>query len=265
MSNDTVGKTIVVALGVCFVWSLLVSTAAITLQPRQERNKRLEKIKNILMVGNLYKDGKNVEKIFKEKITPAIIDLTTGNPLPDDQQKGVLEPANYEIKEVAKHPEYSEAIPGNEDIAGIKRKPRYALVYYIRENNEVSKVIIPVFGKGLWSTLYGFLALDKDLKTIRGITFYEHGETPGLGGEIDNPRWKSLWDGKLAFDENWDLKIEVIKGEVDTTRPEAKYKVDGLSGSTLTTRGVDNLVRFWLGDKGYGHFLKKLREELIHG
>lgn len=265
MSNDTVGKTIIVALGICFVWSLLVSTAAVTLQPRQEQNKRLEKIKNILMVSDLYEQGVDIEKIFTEKVDPAVIDLATGQPLPADRQKGLLAPAEYEIKEVSRHPKYSEAIPGNKDTAGIKRKPKYGLLYYVREDGRVSKIIIPVFGKGLWSTLYGFVALDRDLRTIRGITFYDHGETPGLGGEVDNPRWKAKWDGKLAFDENWDLKIEVIKGEVDTSRSDAKYKIDGLSGSTLTTKGVNELVRFWLGSEGYGHFLKKLREEGIHG
>ena len=109
--------------------------------------------------------------------------------------------------------------------------------------------------------MFGFVALGSDLRTIEGFTFYEHGETPGLGGEVDNPNWKKTWQGKKAFGEDWEVKIEVIKGRVDPSSDKAKYQVDGLSGSTLTTRGVDYLVKFWLGDNGYGPFLKRLREE----
>ncbi len=132
------------------------------------------------------------------------------------------------------------------------------VVYIVVEEGKTSKFILPIYGRGLWSTMYGFMALDRDLKTIRGFTFYEHGETPGLGGEVDNPRWKATWEGKRAFDDEWNLKIQVIKGRVDSSSSEAIYQVDGLSGSTITTRGVNNLVRFWLGEDGYGPFLKKL-------
>jgi Na+-transporting NADH:ubiquinone oxidoreductase subunit C len=96
------------------------------------------------------------------------------------------------------------------------------------------------------------------------VTFYDHAETPGLGGEVDNPRWKDSWKGKQAIDETGKVKIEVLKGVVDTSRPESKYQIDGLSGATLTTRGVDNIVKFWLGDDGYGSLLKRLKEDL-HG
>ena len=138
------------------------------------------------------------------------------------------------------------------------------VVYLAMQGGSMEKIILPVYGKGLWSTLYGFIALDRDLKTIRGITFYEHAETPGLGGEIDNPRWKNIWNGKQAFDEKGNLRIKVIKGIVDTSRQAAKYQIDGLSGATRTTHGVNALVRFWLGSDGYGPFLNKLVEEL-HG
>jgi Na+-transporting NADH:ubiquinone oxidoreductase subunit C len=114
----------------------------------------------------------------------------------------------------------------------------------------------------LWSTLYGFLALDSDLKTIRGITFYEHGETPGLGGEVDNPRWKAQWKGKMAYDDNMKILIEVLKGQVDPTSPQAGHQIDGLGGSTITTRGVHNLVRFWLGENGYKPFLSNIGKEV---
>jgi Na+-transporting NADH:ubiquinone oxidoreductase subunit C len=120
-------------------------------------------------------------------------------------------------------------------------------------------VVIPVEGKGLWSTLYGFLALDKDVNTIKGLTFYQHAETPGLGGEVDNPKWKALWPGRKAFGDDGQPKIAVIKGQAGPVA-EDPYQVDGLSGATITARGVSHLVQFWLGTNGFGPYLKQFKE-----
>jgi Na+-transporting NADH:ubiquinone oxidoreductase subunit C len=113
--------------------------------------------------------------------------------------------------------------------------------------------------------MFGFLALDADFRTIRGFTFYEHGETPGLGGEIDNPRWQKKWQGKLAFSEDGQVMIEVLRGSVEAGDPLAPYRVDGISGATKTTQGVQGLVRFWLGENGYGPFLDRAAEEGLNG
>ena len=107
--------------------------------------------------------------------------------------------------------------------------------------------------------MYGFVALDRDLTTVKGFTFYEHGETPGLGGEVDNPSWKASWVGKNIYNATGNLKIEVIKEKVNPDNKDAIYQVDGLSGATLTTRGINNLVRFWLSADGYGPFIENLR------
>ena len=120
---------------------------------------------------------------------------------------------------------------------------------------------MPVRGYGLWGILYGYLAISNDLNTIVGLEFYEHKETPGLGAEIDNPAWKALWNGKKLFDEEGNLLIEVIKGKVAANDMESTYKVDGLSGATLTSNGVTNLLAFWLGELGYSKFLLSLKEE----
>jgi len=110
--------------------------------------------------------------------------------------------------------------------------------------------------------MYGFIALDRDLKTVRGFTIYDHGETPGLGGEVDNPRWKRSWKGKQAFDEAGNLMINVVKGAVDVSRPDAPYHIEGLSGATLTTQSLNGMVRFWLGENGYSTLIQKLREDI---
>lgn len=129
-------------------------------------------------------------------------------------------------------------------------------VYIAKDNGKITHYIFPVQGKGLWSTMYGFLALSPDFKTVLGMGFYDHGETPGLGGEITNPKWLASFKGKIAFDDNMHFKLHVLKGKVDPKDDAAKYEIDGLSGATLTTKGVDHLIKFWLSDEGYLPFMK---------
>lgn len=261
MSNDSIKKTLQVALGVCFVASILVSSAAVGLKPIQDENKKLDLLKNILSAGDLYKDGEDPNNIFKENISPEIIDLATGDVIPESEFDSELSIEKFSIPLLQASTKWGQDIPANKDIAGIKRMPKVMAVYRVMDGDEVVKYILPIYGKGLWSTLYGFIALDKDLNTVKGFTFYQHGETPGLGGEIDNPKWKKLWIGKQVYDENGNVKIEVIKGIVDVSAADAKYKIDGLSGATLTARGVSHLVKFWLGNEGYKPFIDKLKGE----
>lgn len=262
MASESIGKTIGVVVAICFVAAIFVSSAAVGLKPKQEENKKTDLLKNILIAGNLYEsETTDVLKTFNEKITAQIIDLETGKPYPENKYDDIVNPEGFEIKAVANSKDHGKTIPSDKDIASIVRMPKQVAIYIVENSEGIEKYILPIYGKGLWSTMYGFIALDKDLHTIKGFTFYEHGETPGLGGEVDNPKWKSQWEGKQAFDEDWNLRIEVIKGMVDPSSDLAKYRVDGLSGSTLTTRGVNNLVRFWLGDEGYKPFITHLREE----
>jgi len=267
MSNDSTKKTLVVALGVCLVCSVLVASATVALRGRQLQNKKLDKIINILQAGNLLNEQKKndtnyIMDLYNKQVRPAIIDLKNGDIIPESEYSDKLDPEKFDIKTMADSPEYGVRIAGDLDIASIKKMPRVMAIYMVLNNDHIEQFILPVYGYGLWSTMYGFLALNRDLTTIAGITFYEHGETPGLGGEIDNPLWKEQWQGKKAFDENQKVKIHVIKGKVDALDPEAMYQIDGLSGSTLTSRGVDNLVKFWLGESGYSAFLAKQREVL---
>ena len=135
------------------------------------------------------------------------------------------------------------------------------IVYIAKINGKVTHYIFPVEGKGLWSTMYGFLALSDDFRTVLGMGFYDHGETPGLGGEITNPKWLASFNGKNAFDAGMIPRLEVIKGEVDPESDSAKYQMDGLSGATLTTKGVDKLIKFWLSEEGYLPFVKSCLEK----
>ncbi|MBN1302486.1 MAG: Na(+)-translocating NADH-quinone reductase subunit C [Melioribacteraceae bacterium] len=262
MSHDSTKKTIVVALGVCLVCSVLVSTAAVGLESIQEQNKKLDKIQNILNAGDIEYNSGDAEELYENKIEPVVIELSSGRTLDKNEITPELQPENFDIKKLSFDPDYGTDIDPSKDIAQIKRRPRFMIVYEVTsETGGIEKYIMPIYGKGLWSTMYGFIALGKDLKMIEGFTFYEHGETPGLGGEVDNPNWKKLWKGKTAYDHDGEVIIDVIKGKVDPTNKNSGHQIDGLSGATITTRGIDQLVKYWLGPEGYGPFVEKMREE----
>ena len=261
MSNDSVKRTILVALALCVVCSILVSSAVVLLRPRQEENQRIEQLKNILVAAGLYTRDSEVIKRYNERVRRVMINLSSGQKAEDEVIAAGLDPERYDMKAASQKAAFSEMIPQDQDQADIKRRPKWINVYFVMGDEQIKGLVVPVFGKGLWSTMYGFLALDVDYKTVRGFTFYEHGETPGLGGEVDNPRWKALWPGKEVFDDAGVYRLRVIKGKVDPSKPEQKrHYVDGLSGASLTTRGVDNLLQYWLNEHGYGPFLTRLRQ-----
>lgn len=263
MSSDSTKKTISVALGVCLACSVFVSSATVALDSIQRQNKKLDKMKNILQAGNLPFEEKNTEEVFKEKIVPFIVDIESGSILDKSKYTPELNPDAFNIKSLSESKQFGKDISVENDLGNIKKRPKFMLCYeVVNQNKEIEKYIFPVFGKGLWSTMYGFLAINKDLKTVEGITFYEHGETPGLGGEIDNSNWKASWKGKQAFDENGIAILHVLKGKVEPNDPNKKNQIDGLSGATLTTRGVDNLIKYWMGEDGYAKFLGNLRKDI---
>ncbi len=266
MSNDSVKRTILVALALCVVCSILVSTAVVALRPRQEANRRIEQLKNILVAAGLYRDDGSVIEDYNRSVQRVMIELATGRDGEEQIVSAGLDPERYDLKEAANKMAWTEPVPATDDLAAIHRRPKFVNVYLIRDGGQLRAVVLPVFGKGLWSTMYGFLALDRDLVTIRGFTFFEHGETPGLGGEVDNPLWQALWPGKLISDETGTYRLKVIKGKVDPNKPEqVRHMVDGLSGATLTSRGVDNLLRYWLSEQGYGPFFSRLRQGEFDG
>lgn len=252
-NNEGLGRILSVALALCVVCSVVVSTAAVVLKPQQEVNKTRDLKRNILMAAGMFNPEETVEAQF-ERVTTRVIDLETGEYVSD------IDPMAFDQRAAAKDPQRSTRLSAEEDIAGIMRRSDYALVYLVNnESGDLDKVILPIHGYGLWSTLYGFIALQPDADTIAGLGFYDHGETPGLGGEVDNPRWKSIWEGKQVYREG-DVAISVVKGSVDSSTPGSEWKVDGLSGATLTSKGVSNLVQFWMGDSGFAPYLSNLRK-----
>ncbi|MDX5297949.1 MAG: Na(+)-translocating NADH-quinone reductase subunit C [Gammaproteobacteria bacterium] len=257
-SNDSIQKTVTVALLLCIVCSVIVSAAAIMLKPVQVKNRDLDMKMNILAAAGMLPENATsakIEEVFKS-FEVRLVNLDTGEYV-DPQSVGASSALAFDQYKAAKA---APALSGAEDIAGIKRRGEVAKVYLLKDGDQLSRIVLPVHGYGLWSTLYGFMALEADANTVVGLGFYAHAETPGLGGEVDNPNWKALWSGKQVFTQDTlNPVIEVIKGNVDAAADDARYKVDGLAGATLTSRGVTNLVHFWLGKQGFATYLNKLR------
>jgi len=240
---ESTGKNFAVTAAVAAVCSLAVSFTAVGLRARREGNQDLERMKHILTVAGLYDPNVPVTRSFT-RVEPRLVDLETGAYASEDEFD----------------PTAAVVIPSDDDVAGVEKRERYVRVYLVRDIGRVTQIILPVRGEG-WSMLHGFVALDRDLVTVRGFTVYRHEETAGLGAEVDNPKWKARWPGKRIFDAEGKLRFRVAKGAVDAASPEAAYEVDGLSGATLTSEGIGNLMRFWFGDYGFRRYLERLAEK----
>ena len=250
--------TIVFATIVCVVCALLISVAAVTLQPRQKANARLYMEKNVLIAAGLVKPGEDVgrervERFFQTAVKARLVDFATGELLAEDK----ADARGYDQRAARNDPGASRVAPANN--AGVGRMPNTGVVYFVSKDGEVEQLVIPLEGLGMWGTVYGFMALDRDARTVRGLTYYEHKETPGLGAEISNPGWLDLWRGRLGYDDKGEVAIKVIKGPAG--KPEVDpHHIDGLSGATVTGNAVTRLMQFWLSPDGYGKFLQRYRE-----
>lgn len=271
MSKESTLRTMLVALIVCVSASILVASAAVFLRPLQEANQATDRKKNILIAAGLIREGDRpdrgeIEQLY-ENVEVRVVDLASGN-FVDDTDVALVESGG-----IMKDPSQCTNLTAEQDIALVRRLAKLQPVYQVRDDaGHVSRIVLPIRGKGLWSTILGYIALDADGNTVQGITFYSHAETAGLGAEIDNPAWKQKWVGKKIFDLGNEASvveddlplpvIEVVKGSVNTseTNSQLSYQVDGISGATLTSRGVMNLVRFWLGPDGFGPMLTQMRK-----
>jgi Na+-transporting NADH:ubiquinone oxidoreductase subunit C len=251
--RDSISNTLIVAIGLSLVCSVIVSSAAIVLKPVQERNEELFRQKIILDVAGLMEPDGDIDELFT-RIEPRMVDLETG------EYTDAVDPATFDALMAANDPTLGLSIPKELDIASIGRRAKYAPVYIVRDGEAIDQVILPVYGKGLWSTMLGYLSMAPDGNTVRGLRFYAHAETPGLGDQIDKEPWRAQWTGKEIFGDAAEPQIRVIKGVVSSDAPNAKHMIDGLSGATLTANGVTYLVRYWTGSHGFGPYLNNYRE-----
>jgi Na+-transporting NADH:ubiquinone oxidoreductase subunit C len=254
INKDSPGYIVGFSLGVCLVCSLGVSAAAILLKQKQDVNAEVAQQEKILDVAGLLGPGgklsaAEVQALFSERLIPVLVDLQTGELVADADG---VSPADYDMMDAAK----AANVVAEANDAKVRFQPKIGKLFYqVDDKGAVKKLIIPIEGYGLWGFLLGYIALEADGETISGITYYEHKETPGLGGEVDNPKWKGLWKGKKAFAPGKpEVAIQVVKNA------GGEFEIDSLSGATITSRGVTNMMQFWLGDRGFGKFLQKVRE-----
>lgn len=257
-NNDSIGKTFFVVIALCLVCAILVATAAVQLRPKQIENKLLDSQKNVLAVTGLLAEG-DIKALYTKHIQERLVDLNTGEFVD-------MAPESYDYRRAMKAPETSIKLEGADDMASIKSRANIAPVYFAYndgvESGTLSAIVLPVHGYGLWSTMHAFLALDKDGNTIKGINYYEQGETAGLGGEVQNPKWTAQFVGKKLLDESGAPAIKVMKP--GNANPTSAHEVDGLSGATLTSNGVQNTFDFWAGAKGFAPFLTKVRDGALN-
>ena len=259
-NKDSIQRTLLVTVLLCLVCSILVAGSAVTLRDRQNQNQANDMRRSVLQAAGMYDAEKTVEEQF-ENIQVRIANIEEGRFATEEELNSLkaagFDPANFDQRKASRNPDFSKTLKGSEDIASIKRLTRFSSVYVIEKDGQIDSLVLPIHGYGLWSTLYGFIALESDLNTIAGFGFYDHAETPGLGGEVDNETWKAKWQEKHVYDEQGDVAIRVVKGHAEEGNP---YQVDGLSGATLTSVGVTNLVQFWMGDTGFGKLLSNLKQ-----
>ena len=255
-NRQATGYTLLFATAICIVCGILVSSFAVSLEDLQDENIALDKQKRVLEAVGLLQPGEPIDEAQVaerfEPIEPVLIELGSGEAVDGDT-------ATFDQQRRARDPATSTEAPDN--LAKVKRIPDRALLYEVRGNaGELEMVVLPIEGLGLWGTLYGFLALDADTTTVRGITYYQHKETPGLGGEVDNPTWKDKWPGRKAFDDEGEVRLAVMKGQARSVA-EDPHRVDGLAGATITSNGVTNMLDFWLGENGFEPYLNRIRGE----
>ena len=242
-NNESIGKTLSVVVALCLVCAIIVSFASVQLRPLQQANKTQDIQKNILAAAGITA-VENISDTFNAKIEARVVDMQTGEFVETDPNSFDFEKSKFDQKI-----SFALKAEGIKDTAGIQRMTKESPVYISKKaDGSTDAIILPIQGYGLWGVMYGFLALESDGETVKDINFYKHNETPGLGGEIQNPQWTAKWGGK-------ELPIDVVKSGAKND-----HQIDGLSGATLTSNGVDHTVDFWTGENGFGPFLEKVRK-----
>jgi len=254
-NKETFGKTVGFVLAVCVVCAALVSISAVGLKQKQKDNKALDQQTKILEASNLLADatkegGLGIVATYKALVDARMVDLDSGEFIEGDV-------VNFDERRNSRDAALSTK-PEN-DLAGINRRSNTAVIYLIKnESGAIETVVLPIVGSGLWDLMYGYVGLEADLNTVKSVIYSDHKETPGLGAEVLNPKWKALWPGKKIYNDAGEVKVKLVKGGA---KASDIHGVDGLSGATLTSNGVTNTLQFWFGEEGYAPFITKYRAE----
>ena len=208
------------------VVAALLAVVSLSLQPLQNENKQNEKRQNILSAIHVTSSAETSNKDFNQYI----------------KEQYVLNAAG----------EMKEGDAFNIDVAGEYAKPagERQLPVFVAEVDGAKKYILPLYGTGLWGPIWGYIALDEDKSTVYGAFFDHSGETPGLGAEISTTHFTDQFQGKSIFENSELVGLLVVKGGAN-----GNHEVDGISGGTLTSKGVENMIKSYLSY--YEPFLKQ--------
>lgn len=258
MSRDNPRKALLVVALTAIICSTLVAAAVVILRPIQLNNQLLERSRNIMQLTGLLAedeapDSKEMLALFKS-VDARIVEISEG------RFNDSIDVRTFNQRRAANDPELGVAIPPELDLARLGRRSRFAPVYMVWDDEQLDRIILPVHGTGAWSMLFGYIAIEADLRTIAGMIFYEQNETPGIGDQITHAHWLEQWRGRRLFNDQGET---VFRVSVDRVRPgseAARYEVDALSGATITTNAVTNLIRYWFGPHGFAPFFDYLRE-----
>ncbi len=259
MDNNDPRKAVIVVALVAVICSSLVSAAVVLLRPIHLNNQLLERSRNIMQLTGLVAPGQRLDDeqmlaLFKS-LDMRIADIDTGGF--DDS----IDANTFDQRRSAGDPRLAVAVPANQDLAKLGTRSRFATVYLVWEGNALKRIILPIRGAGMWSMLYGYLALEGDMNTIAAASFYEQTETPGLGDQITRPDWLAKWRGRKVYDDLGDPVFAVGPGRIAPDSPAALHRVDALTGATITGDAVTSLVHYWLGPHGFQPLLNQLREQ----
>lgn len=145
-----------------------------------------------------------------------------------------------------------------QDPAQIRQRCTLADVYLVKDkDNKIQQVIIPVAGKGAKSMMHAFLSLGLDGRTVNNLYYYQQRETPFLGARVKDENWRQQWPGKKVADDNGTPALKIVQ---EKSGKNDEYTVDGISGATLTSTGVEKSINYWIGEQGYGPFLQRLKQ-----
>lgn len=247
--NEDPVKIFGVAFLVALVCAGVVSTAAIVLEPRQTAHLEAERAARMAaMLDTLPAMAEVLAESGADSLTTYLVDLSNGEIAPDQDAD------SYDMAAAAADPATAVAIPAELDVAGLRQRAPFAPVYVLERDGQVELIVLPVSGNGYQSRIEALLALQADLRTVAALTITAQGETAGLGARIEDPEWQALWPGREVADDTGAIRISVVRGQASSP-----YEVDGISGATRTGNGVTNMLRYWLGDHGFGPFLDTLR------
>ncbi|WP_448211447.1 Na(+)-translocating NADH-quinone reductase subunit C [Colwellia sp. MEBiC06753] len=255
-NKETFGRTVGFVFIVCLVCAALVSLAASGLKDKQIANKKLDQQTKILEASSLLTPKMNSKEIvatYEKYVEAKMIDVNSGEFIEGN-------PDLFDERRNARDVTKSEK-PAN-DIAGINRRSNEMVVYLVRNDaGQIETVVLPIVGSGLWDLMFGYVGLEADLNTVKNVIYSDHKETPGLGAEVMNPKWKALWPGKKIYNDAGEAKIQLVKGGA---KAGDVHGVDALSGATLTSNGVTHTLQFWFGEEGYAPFIAKFRAQGVN-